>query len=59
MSLEVLTFINNFQSSLYRYFIVVDFTFMASLVAQTVKNPPAMQKTWFDPWDGEIPWRKA
>ena len=27
----------------------------ASLVAQTVKNPPAMQKTWV----GKIPWRKA
>ena len=24
-----------------------------------VKNPPAMQETWFDPWVGKIPWRKA
>ena len=24
-----------------------------------VKNPPAMQKTWFDPWVGKIPWRRA
>ena len=30
----------------------------ASLVAQTVKNPPAMQETVFDPWDGNIPWRR-
>ena len=31
----------------------------ASLVAQTVKNPPAVQETWFDPWVGKIPWRRA
>ena len=30
----------------------------ASLVAQVVKNPPAMQETWFDPWVGKIPWRR-
>ena len=30
----------------------------SSLVAQLVKNPPAMQKTWFDPWVGKIPWRR-
>ena len=29
-----------------------------SLVAQLVKNPPAMQETWFDPWVGTIPWRR-
>ena len=29
----------------------------ASLVAQLVKNPPAMWETWFNPWVGEIPWR--
>ena len=29
-----------------------------SLVAQLVKNLPAMQKTWVDPWVGKIPWRK-
>ena len=22
-----------------------------------VKNPPAMQETWFDSWVGKIPWR--
>ena len=27
-----------------------------SLVAQTVKNLPAMQETDFDPWVGKIPW---
>ena len=29
----------------------------ASLVAQLVKNPPAMWETGFDPWVGKIPWR--
>ena len=23
-----------------------------------VKNPPAMQETWFHPWVGKIPWRR-
>ena len=30
----------------------------ASLVAQLVKNPPAVWETWFDPWVGKIPWRR-
>ena len=30
----------------------------ASLVAQLVKNLPAMWETWFDPWVGKIPWRR-
>ena len=30
----------------------------ASLVAQLVKDPPAMQETWFNPWVGKIPWRR-
>ena len=28
----------------------------ASLVAQLVKNPPAMWRPGFDPWVGKIPW---
>ena len=28
-----------------------------SLVAQTVKNLPAMQETWVDHWVRKIPWR--
>ena len=31
---------------------------LASLVAQLVQNPPAMQETGFDPWVGKIPWRR-
>ena len=29
----------------------------AFLIAQMVKNPPAMQETWFDSWVGKICWR--
>jgi len=33
---------------------------MAFLVAQTVKNLPAMQKRpEFDPWFGKMPWRRT
>ena len=31
----------------------------ASLVAQMVKNPPAMQETWVQCRVGKIPWRRA
>ena len=31
---------------------------LASLVAQLVQNPPAMQETGFDPWVGKVPWRR-
>ena len=31
---------------------------LASLVAQMVRNPPAMQEMGFDPWVGKIPWRR-
>ena len=30
----------------------------SNIVAQLVKNPPAMWETGFDPWVGTIPWRK-
>ena len=30
----------------------------ASLIAQLVKNPPAMQETQFDSWVGKILWRR-
>ena len=29
-----------------------------SLVAQLVKNLPAMQETQFDSWVGKVPWRR-
>ena len=31
----------------------------ASLVAQMVKNLLVTLETWFDPWIGKIPWRRA
>ena len=31
----------------------------ASMVPKKVKNPPAMWETLFDPWLGNIPWRRA
>ena len=34
------------------------YSLWASLVAQLVKNLPAMQETWFDSWVGKIPWRR-
>ena len=34
---------------------IIHHFFEASLVAQLVKNPPAMRETWFDPWVGKIP----
>jgi len=27
-------------------------------VAQTIKNLPAVQETWLEPWVGKIPWRR-
>ena len=30
----------------------------ASLIAQLVKNSPAMQETWFNSWVGKIRWRR-
>ena len=31
----------------------------AFLVAQLIKNLPAMQEPGFNPWVGKIPWRRA
>ena len=46
------------------YFFSLSFSFQiikcsswASLVAQLVKNPPVMGRSWFDSWIGKIPWR--
>ena len=33
--------------------------FLPSLVAQAVKDLPAIWETWFDPWVGKIPWRRV
>ena len=40
-------------------FFMVSFAIQkASLIAQLVKNPPAMQETWFNSWVGKICWRR-
>ena len=33
-------------------------SFGASLVAQMVKNPPAVLEIWFNPWVRRMPWRR-
>ena len=33
--------------------------FLPSIVAQLVKNPPAVQETQFESWVGKICWRKG
>ena len=30
-----------------------------SLLAQLVKNPPAVQETWFDPWVRSLGWEDS
>ena len=32
--------------------------YWASLVVRLVKNPPAMQETWFHSWVRKMPWRR-
>ena len=32
--------------------------FLYTLIAQLLKNPPAMQETWFDSWVEKIHWRR-
>ena len=62
-------FNSHFQSLRYRFsqsdselntvtFIYLFLPDWASLVAQTVKNPPVLQETGFDPWVRKIPWRR-
>ena len=44
----------------YNYFIVYHNVIIieVNLVAQLVKNLPAMRRPGFDPWIGKIPWRR-
>ena len=34
------------------------YSWASLVVAQMVKNLPAMQETGFNPWVGKIPWRR-
>jgi len=47
----VITFKINFYWSI--------FALGASLIAQLIKNPPAMQEPRFDSWVGKIRWRRG
>ena len=42
-----------------RLFVPVYCSHWASVVAQLVKNPPAIGRPGFDPWVGKIPWRRG
>ena len=44
--------------SLYKYHLRIVAIVRASLIAQSVKNPPAVQETWFDSWGRKIYWRR-
>ena len=49
--------INGTEFESARYIIDAQQNNWASLVAQTVKNLPAVQETRLDLWLGKIPWR--
>ena len=40
------------------FFFTADHALWASLIAQLVKNLPAVQRTRFDSWVRKIPWRR-
>ena len=42
----------------YLYIITWTSVTRASLIAQLVKNPPAVRRSWFSLWVGKIPWRR-
>ena len=42
----------------FSFIFFMEFNKPASLVAQLVKNPLAMQETWVPSLDWEIPWRR-
>ena len=51
-------FQNFFPNSQISIFLNSAYYSLASLIAQLVKNPPAMQETWFNSWAGQICWRR-
>ena len=46
------------KPSIYFLFSPSAYRISASLITQLVKNPPAMQETWFNSWVGKILWRR-
>ena len=55
MALTIWTFIGKVMSLIFN---MLSRFVRASLVAQLVKNPPAVQETRFNSWVGKIPWRR-
>lgn len=50
----------HFSCKLFLYiFTNLTLRYMASLMAQTVKNSPAMREIWVRSWAGKISWRRA
>ena len=45
-------------STVHSFLLLSSSALWASLVAQIVKNLPAMQEARFDPWVGKIFWRR-
>ena len=45
-------------STVHSFLLLSSSALWASLVAQIVKNLPALQETGFDPWGGKIFWRR-
>ena len=56
MSLMSLALAGGFFIGLYKEALYT--VLRASLVAQMVKNPPATQRSGFNPWIGKIPWKR-
>ena len=50
---------SNFFFILRYIFPETTYYFCTSLVAQMVKNLPAMQETWNYPWVGKILWKRT
>ena len=55
IALTIWTFIGKVMSLIFN---MLSRFVRASLVAQLVKNPPAVQETRFNSWVGKIPWRR-
>ena len=52
--LKVFKYINATMHFFFNYHVF----YQNIIVAQLVKNLPAMRETWINPWVGKIPWRR-
>ena len=58
MQMLIYKYINTHMYVYHSLYMCMYIHIWASLAAQLVKNPPAMQETWVDPWVGKFSWRK-